>query len=207
MRSITKRLLDTSASGLILLLCSPLMAALAILIRITSGPPVLFRQRRPGLNARPFTLFKFRTMRPVAPNEDEVRSDVHRLTGLGRWMRKYSLDELPQFWNVLRGDMSLVGPRPLLVQYLDRYTPEQTRRHLVKPGITGWAQVRGRNAISWEQRFDLDLWYVDHRSLALDVRILAETVWRVLRREGISREGYETMPEFLGSPRTTSKVK
>jgi lipopolysaccharide/colanic/teichoic acid biosynthesis glycosyltransferase len=194
-----KRVLDTVASAVILLLLSPLILVLALLVRINMGSPVFFRQQRPGLSGAPFMLLKFRTMRPAETSENEIASDASRLTPLGAWMRRHSLDELPQLWNVLRGDMSLVGPRPLLMQYLARYTPEQARRHLVRPGITGWTQVRGRNALSWEQKFALDVWYVDHWSLGLDARILAETAWRVLKREGIARQGYATMPEFMGS--------
>jgi lipopolysaccharide/colanic/teichoic acid biosynthesis glycosyltransferase len=157
---------------------------------------VIFRQRRPGLGGVPFTLLKIRTMREAHDPSGHALSDADRLTPLGRRLREASIDELPELWNVLRGDMSLVGPRPLLVEYLDRYSPEQARRHEVRPGITGWAQVNGRNALTWEEKFALDVWYVDHVSLRLDLRILWQTVRAVLAREGISAAGYETMPEF-----------
>jgi lipopolysaccharide/colanic/teichoic acid biosynthesis glycosyltransferase len=165
---------------------------------------LLFRQVRPGLHGHPFTLYKFRTMRGAATGEAGVHTDAERLTGFGRWLRATSLDELPELWNVLRGDMSLVGPRPLLMRYLPLYTAEQMRRHDVRPGVTGWAQVNGRNALSWEDKFALDVWYVDHRSLLLDLKILARTVAAVFRREGISYENSATMPEFTGSPRPSS---
>jgi sugar transferase EpsL len=182
-----------------LILVSPIMAVVALLVRWKLGSPVLFRQRRPGLGARIFTLLKFRTMIDA---RGSLLPDEARLTPLGRRLRSLSLDELPQLWNVLRGDLSLVGPRPLLIEYLDRYTQEQARRHLVKPGITGWAQVNGRNTISWDEKFALDTWYVDHWSLWLDFRILLLTVSRVLRRQGISSGDHATMPEFLGSEKT-----
>lgn len=175
------------------LLLSPLLLVLAGLVLLSLGRPVLFRQERPGLHGRPFSLLKFRTML-AGPGADEAR-----LTPLGRFLRAWSLDELPALWNVLRGDMSLVGPRPLLMQYLTRYSPRQARRHEVKPGLTGWAQVNGRNALTWDEKLELDVWYVDHWSLWLDLRILARTVWQVLRREGISHEGHATMSEFMGS--------
>jgi lipopolysaccharide/colanic/teichoic acid biosynthesis glycosyltransferase len=175
------------------------LAAVAVAIRVRMGSPVLFRQDRPGLQGRPFRLAKFRTMRAAAGPTGRPLPDGERLTALGRFLRASSLDELPQLWNVLAGDLSLVGPRPLLMQYLARYSPEQARRHEVRPGITGWAQVNGRNALSWEEKFALDVWYVDHWSLALDLRILALTALQVLRRSGISREGYATMPEFMGT--------
>jgi lipopolysaccharide/colanic/teichoic acid biosynthesis glycosyltransferase len=196
-----KRLFDILASAAALLLLWPLFLAIALAVGLGLGSPVLFRQLRPGLNGEPFELIKFRTMRIDPAAGTGVGSDAQRLTRLGRMLRAASLDELPELWNVLRGDMSLVGPRPLLTQYLDRYSPEQARRHLVRPGLTGWAQVNGRNAISWEQKFALDVWYVDHRSFRLDLRILAMTVWRLLRPAGISAEGAATMPEFMGSAR------
>ena len=161
--------------------------------------PILFRQTRIGLNGRPFTLYKFKTMRDPRPGEDRLANDAVRLTRFGRFLRTTSLDELPSLWNVLRGDMRLVGPRPLLPEYLPLYTPEQLRRHEVKPGITGWAQVNGRNAISWAEKFRLDVWYVDNRSFWLDLKILWLTVWQVLARRGISAAGYATMPPFTGS--------
>lgn len=158
---------------------------------------MLFRQMRPGLGGRPFTLFKFRTMRDTRGPNGELLDDRQRLTPLGRLLRALSIDELPQLWNVLRGEMSLVGPRPLLMEYLDRYTPEQARRHEVRPGITGWAQVNGRNALSWEEKFSLDVWYVENWGLMLDLRILARTLWHVLKRDRISSPGHATMPEFF----------
>jgi lipopolysaccharide/colanic/teichoic acid biosynthesis glycosyltransferase len=163
------------------------------------GSPVLFVQQRPGLRGRGFRLVKFRTMKSAVGHDGRELPDAERLTALGRFLRATSLDELPQLWNVLRGDLSLVGPRPLLVQYLERYTPEQARRHDVLPGITGWAQVNGRNAISWEEKFALDVWYVDHWSFVLDLRILLLTIVRVLQREGIAQGGHVTMPEFMGT--------
>jgi lipopolysaccharide/colanic/teichoic acid biosynthesis glycosyltransferase len=163
------------------------------------GLPILFRQQRPGLHGKPFTLLKFRTMTDARDAQGNLLPDAERLTPFGSFLRRTSLDELPAFFNVLRGDMSLMGPRPLLMAYLDRYTPEQARRHEVRPGITGWAQVNGRNAITWEQKFVLDVWYVDNWSLWLDLKILFLTGWKVLRREGISQEGHATMPEFLGA--------
>ena len=163
------------------------------------GRPVLYRHKRPGLKGKPFTLYKLRTMVPDTRAEGDASKDAQRLTPLGQRLRALSIDELPQLLNVLRGEMSLVGPRPLMMHYLPRYSPEQARRHDVKPGITGWAQVTGRNAISWEEKFRLDVWYVDHWSLWLDIRILARTVQQVLRREGISSGGHVTMPEFMGT--------
>jgi lipopolysaccharide/colanic/teichoic acid biosynthesis glycosyltransferase len=194
-----KRALDVAGAALVLLLCLPLSTVVALAIVVTLGRPVLFRQTRPGLEGRPFELVKFRTMRPsdpALPMSVAAALDGQRLTRLGRVLRALSLDEIPTLWNVLRGDMSLVGPRPLMTEYLDRYTPEQARRHEVRPGITGLAQVRGRNALSWEQKFAFDVWYVDHRSLALDLRILVATVWAVLRRHGITAEGTATAAEF-----------
>jgi lipopolysaccharide/colanic/teichoic acid biosynthesis glycosyltransferase len=196
-----KRLLDIVAALAALLLLWPVMLVIAVLVRIKMGAPVLFRQQRPGLHARPFTFYKFRTMAAAAAGADEVATDQQRLTPLGRTLRAWTLDELPQFWNVLRGDVSLVGPRPLLMQYLPRYTPEQARRHEVKPGLTGWAQVNGRNALTWEEKFQLDVWYVDHWSLVLDAKILWRTLASVIKKEGIAQPGHATMPEFMGSPR------
>lgn len=193
-----KRAMDVALSGLLLILLSPLMAALAILVWLKLGRPILFRQTRPGLHGKPFVIYKFRTMTNARDAHGNPLPDSERLTPFGRWLRATSLDELPELLNVLKGDMSLVGPRPLLMEYLDRYTPEQARRHEVKPGITGWAQIHGRNALSWEEKFQLDVWYVDNWSLWLDVKILWRTVWIVLKREGISAEGHATMPEFRG---------
>lgn len=176
----------------------PLLLVLAILVRVKLGAPVFFRQKRPGRDERIFELVKFRTMTDERNATGALKPDAERLTTFGRWLRGTSLDELPELWNVLKGEMSLVGPRPLLVQYLERYSPEQRRRHAVPPGLTGWAQINGRNAISWEEKFALDVWYVDHRSLGLDVKILIRTVWQVVRRQGISAPGDATMPEFRG---------
>ena len=195
----TKRVLDLALTLPGFLLISPLMAILAVLVRLRLGAPVLFRQERPGLRARPFILYKFRTMVEARDSAGRLLPDESRLTGLGRFLRSFSLDELPELVNVLRGEMSLVGPRPLLTAYLDRYTPEQARRHEVLPGITGWAQVNGRNALTWEQKFKHDVWYVDHWSLWLDLRILAITMLKTLTREGISQPGQATAEEFLGS--------
>jgi len=197
-----KRTFDIVLAAIALTAAAPLLLVLALLVRIRLGSPVLFRQERPGRQARRFTLVKFRTM--TAARDDAtggLASDAVRLTPFGRWLRATSLDELPELWNILRGDMSFVGPRPLLVSYLERYSPEQARRHDVRPGLTGWAQIHGRNAQTWEDRLALDVWYVDHRSFALDLRIIARTLLMVLRREGISAPGDATMPEFRGPPR------
>jgi len=180
-----------------LLFLAPFLLALAFLVRLKLGAPVLFRQQRPGLHGKPFTLYKFRTMTDARDAQGALLPDAQRLTPFGRFLRSTSLDELPEFFNVLKGDMSLVGPRPLLMQYLDRYTPEQARRHEVRPGISGWAQVNGRNALTWEEKFALDVWYVDHVSLWLDLKIIALTVWKLLTREGITHPGEATMAEFM----------
>ena len=198
MNSLTKRSIDLIASILGLALLSPLMLAVALAIFCTMGRPVFFRQRRPGYWGRPFWLVKFRTMNDARNPHGNRLPDDARLTRLGRILRRTSLDELPELWNVAKGEMSLVGPRPLLMEYIARYSPEQERRHHVKPGITGWAQVNGRNALTWEQKFACDLWYVDHRSLSLDLRILCRTLWQVWRRDGISFAGHATMPAFMG---------
>ena len=195
---VTKRILDAGVAGVGLVVTAPLQAAVALAVLKEHGRPVLFRQPRPGKDGRVFTLVKFRTM--LLPDAKRV-SDADRLTGLGRFLRATSLDELPTLWNVLRGEMSLVGPRPLLVQYLERYSPEQARRHEVRPGITGLAQVRGRNNLDWDDKFALDVEYVDNRSLGLDLRILWETVAVVLLRRGISADGHVTMSEFRGAGR------
>lgn len=194
-----KRITDVTLAGLVLLLLCPVVAVLALLVRLCLGRPILFRQQRPGLGGKPFTILKFRTMTDARDKSGNLVPDAERLTRLGRFLRTTSLDELPELWNVLRGDMSLVGPRPLLMQYLDRYTPEQARRHEVRPGLTGWAQVHGRNAISWPSKFDLDVWYVDHRSFWLDLKILFLTIWQVCTHRGITAEGHVTMPEFMGN--------
>lgn len=193
-----KRLFDLSAATLGLVALAPLMLLLAVWIRLTMGPPVLFRQVRPGIHGRPFVMYKFRTMLDLRDEQGNLLPDEQRLTPFGRLLRSASLDELPELFNVLKGDMSLVGPRPLLTEYLDRYTPEQSRRHEVKPGITGWAQINGRNAISWGEKFRLDVWYVDNWSIWLDLKILFITLVKVLRREGIGHGSQATMPEFMG---------
>lgn len=194
-----KRLFDLVAVVLTAPIWLPVLAVLAALVRVKLGSPVFFRQKRPGQGERIFELVKFRTMTDARDASGEFLPDADRLTPFGRWLRSTSLDELPELWNVLKGEMSLVGPRPLLVQYLERYSPEQRRRHAVPPGLTGWAQVNGRNALSWEEKFAHDVWYVDHRSLLLDLRILLLTVWQVLGRKGISAAGDATMPEFRGN--------
>ncbi len=194
-----KRLFDlvlTIVGGVII---SPIIILLSLLVRKKLGTPVLFSQVRPGLNGKPFRIYKFRTMTDEKDAAGNLLPDGERLTKFGRFLRSTSLDELPELWNVLKGDMSLVGPRPLLMEYLERYTPEQARRHEVRPGITGWAQVNGRNALSWEDKFKLDVWYVDNRSLWLDIKILWLTFAKVFKREGISQEGEATMSKFMGS--------
>ena len=194
-----KRGLDIVGAVTGLVASAPLLVGCALAIRRELGSPVLFRQQRPGKDERIFELIKFRTMRPESDEARGVASDGVRLTTLGRRLRAWSLDELPTLWNVLRGDMSLVGPRPLLVEYLDRYSPEQRRRHDVRPGVTGWAQIHGRNALSWEEKFALDVWYVENWSFWLDLQILVRTVTKVLKRQGISAPGEATMPVFVGS--------
>jgi lipopolysaccharide/colanic/teichoic acid biosynthesis glycosyltransferase len=194
-----KRVFDFMASSLALLLLALPLLALTLLIRRKLGSSVLFCQVRPGLHGRPFTMVKFRTMTDERGPDGALLPDAQRLTPFGRFLRASSLDELPELWNVLKGEMSLVGPRPLLMEYLPLYTPEQARRHEVRPGITGWAQVNGRNAISWADKFALDVWYVDHRSLWLDMQILWRTVRKVLVRDGISAAGEATMTKFTGS--------
>lgn len=196
---ILKRSTDILGALLGLALAAPLMLSTALVIWLTTGSPVLFRQQRPGFHGKPFTMYKFRTMTDQRDASGNLLPDAERLTSLGRFLRATSLDELPELFNVLKGDMSLVGPRPLLMQYLDRYTPEQARRHEVRPGITGWAQVNGRNNITWEEKFALDVWYVDNCSLWLDLKIIASTVWKVLWREGINQHGQATMMEFMGT--------
>lgn len=198
-RHFGKRAFDLAAAGAAGVLLAPLAALLALLVRLRLGSPVLFRHVRPGRGGEPFTLYKLRTMRDLFDEAGEPLPDEERLTRFGRFLRRTSLDELPELWNVLRGDMSLVGPRPLLLEYLPRYSPRQARRHEVRPGITGWAQIHGRNAIAWEEKLERDAWYVDHLSFLLDLRILARTVGQVLRREGISAEGHATAPKFEGA--------
>ncbi len=197
---LSKRILDLALTLPGAILISPLLLLLACLVVVIHGFPILYRQRRPGYRGEPFTLYKFRTMREQRGESGEPLTDEARLTGFGRFLRSTSLDELPELLNVLRGEMSLVGPRPLLMQYLERYTPEQARRHDVLPGMTGWAQVHGRNAVTWEEKFEHDLWYADNWSLWLDLKILAMTFWKVITREGISRPGHATAPEFMGTP-------
>ena len=196
---IGKRLFDCIVALAVLLIGAPIIALVALLVRWQHGSPVLFRQQRPGLNGVPFGMFKFRTMTDARDAQGELLPDAERLTAFGRFLRTTSLDELPELVNVLRGDMSLVGPRPLLMEYLGRYSPEQMRRHDVRPGITGWAQINGRNAISWSEKFSLDVWYVDNRSLLLDLKILFLTVWKTLRRDDISQDGHVTMQKFEGN--------
>jgi len=198
---LIKRILDIVVSAVALLILMPVCLVIMILVGISLGRPVFFSQIRPGENSKSFEMIKFRTMRDTLYENGKPLPDSERITPLGRFLRSTSLDELPELWNVLKGDMSLVGPRPLLMEYLDLYTPEQARRHEVRPGITGWAQVNGRNAISWEDKFKLDVWYVDNQSLWLDIKILFLTVKKVFAREGISADGEATMPKFTGSKR------
>jgi len=200
-----KRLFDITASSFALLLFGIPLLLLVALVRAKLGSPVFFRQPRPGLNGRPFEVIKFRTMTDARGADGQLLSDAQRLTPFGRFLRASSMDELPELWNVLKGEMSLVGPRPLLVEYLPLYSTEQARRHEVRPGITGWAQVNGRNALSWEEKFKLDVWYVDNRTLWLDIKILWLTVRKVLVRDGISAAGEATMPRFTGSSAATSR--
>ncbi|NDJ52331.1 MAG: sugar transferase [Chloroflexi bacterium] len=198
-RQFGKRLFDLTLTIPALIVLSPLFLVLALLVRQKLGQPVLFKQLRPGLKGEAFTILKFRTMTDQRDAAGELLPDTDRLVPFGQFLRRTSLDELPELWNVLRGEMSLVGPRPLLIAYLERYSPEQARRHDVRPGITGWAQVNGRNALSWESKFAHDVWYVDHLSLPLDIRILLMTVGQVLGQRGISAEGHATMPVFMGT--------
>jgi sugar transferase EpsL len=193
-----KRVVDAVVSAVALVLLSPVMLAVAAVVALKLGRPVLFRQQRPGLQGRSFTLYKFRTMTDERAADGRLLPDAERLTRFGRLLRSTSLDELPELWNVVRGDMSLVGPRPLLEAYLPRYSAHHARRHEVRPGITGWAQVNGRNATTWEQRLDMDVWYVDHRSMRLDCTILWRTLKAVVTRQGVSADGHATMPEFRG---------
>jgi sugar transferase EpsL len=194
-----KRFIDLLAAAVALLLLSPVMAVVAVLVRRRLGAPVIFRQVRPGLHGKPFLLYKFRTMTDDVDEDGVPLPDYMRLTPFGKLLRKYSLDELPQLLNVVKGDLSLVGPRPLLMEYLDLYTAEQARRHLVRPGITGWAQVNGRNGIGWDDKLRLDVWYVDNRSLLLDLRILLMTVAKVSKAEGVHQDHHVTMEKFTGT--------
>lgn len=202
-----KRLFDILVSGLALVLLTVPLALLAWQVRRKLGSPVLFSQVRPGLNGQPFKMIKFRTMTDARDAKDELLPDAERLTPFGSWLRATSLDELPELWNVLKGDMSIVGPRPLLTEYLPLYSTEQARRHEVRPGVTGWAQVNGRNAISWDEKFAFDVWYVNHRSLWLDVKILWLTIRKVLVRDGISAMGEATMPRFTGATSQIDQFK
>ena len=194
-----KRTFDLALTIPLLLCLAPVIALLTILVRFKLGSPAFFLQPRPGLHGRPFTMRKFRTMTDAHDAQGNLLPDAERMTSLGRFLRASSLDELPELLNVLKGEMSLVGPRPLLMRYLERYSPEQRRRLEARPGITGWAQINGRNAISWEQKFALDVWYVDHQTLWLDLKILFLTLWKTVKREGISQEGQATTEEFMGS--------
>lgn len=196
---LSKRIFDIVISSLTLLILFPLCLVIALILWVTQGYPILFSQERPGFKGRIFRLYKFRTMREKQDREGNAQPDEERITGFGNFLRRSSLDELPELVNVLLGQMSLVGPRPLLVAYLERYSPEQARRHEVLPGITGWAQVNGRNAISWQKKFELDVWYVDHWTFWLDIKILFMTVWKAIKREGISQPGRATMDEFMGN--------
>lgn len=193
-----KQLFDFLLSILAVFLLLPIMALIAVMVRITMGNPVIFCQQRPGLNGKAFKVYKFRTMSEKTDSKGNLLKDSARLTSFGRFLRSTSLDELPELFNVLKGDMSLVGPRPLLMEYLDRYTPEQARRHEARPGITGWAQVNGRNALSWEEKFKLDIWYVDNHSLWLDIRILFRTLWKTLKCDNINHANHTTMEKFKG---------
>lgn len=196
-----KRLFDFLVALSCLLLLSPLIVAITVLVRVKLGSPVFFMQQRPGLQGRPFIVYKFRTMTDTRDANGDMLPDKMRLTSFGTFLREFSLDELPQFFNVLKGHLSLVGPRPLLMEYLPRYTGEQARRHEVKPGITGWAQVNGRNAISWEEKFALDVWYVDHKSFCLDLKILWRTVGKLFRAKDVNQAGHVTMEKFMGTSR------
>lgn len=195
-----KRIIDVLVAALALIVLSPILLVVAMCVRLRLGSPILFRQVRPGLFGRPFAMLKFRTMLDVCGAQGVLLPDERRLTTFGRFLRSTSLDELPELWNVLWGEMSLVGPRPLLMEYLPLYTPAQRRRHEVRPGITGWAQINGRNALSWDEKFELDVWYVDNRTTLLDLTILWRTLGKVTKRDGISAEGEATMPPFRGSP-------
>jgi lipopolysaccharide/colanic/teichoic acid biosynthesis glycosyltransferase len=200
----SKRILDLCITIPGLFILSPLILIISVLVLYYHGPPIIFRQKRPGFRGGPFHLLKFRSMTNAKDEQGVLLPDSDRLTPLGRFLRSYSLDELPEFFNVLNGEMSLVGPRPLLMQYLDRYSTEQARRHHVLPGITGWAQINGRNTLSWDDKFRHDVWYVDHWSLWLDMRILFISIWKVIRREGINQPGHVTSEEFMGNHKNKS---
>ena len=194
-----KRLMDIFLSSVALVVLAPVIGVVALLVALNLGTPVVFKQLRPGYKGKPFTIYKFRTMLEASDAKGQALPDHERLTSFGKFLRSSSLDELPELWNVFKGDMSLVGPRPLRMDYLPRYSLEQARRHDILPGVTGWAQINGRNAISWDEKFKLDVWYVDHQSLWLDIKILWLTVLKVFRRDGISAAGHATMPDFMGS--------
>ncbi len=200
MQRAIKRLIDLVVATVGLIVLLPAIAVVAVLVRRSMGSPIFYNQVRPGLHGKPFRMWKFRTMTDARDSRGQLLADEQRLTRLGRFLRSTSIDELPELWNVLRGEMSLVGPRPLLMEYLEHYTPEEARRHDVQPGITGWAQINGRNTLSWEDKFRLDVWYTEHWSLLLDFRILFVTVWKVLRRDGINAETHATMPKFERVP-------
>lgn len=199
MRHFIKRLFDIISSAAGLIITSPLLAVLAVLVRLKLGSPILFCRRRPGLGGKAFVIYKFRTMTNQRDTAGNLLPDEQRLPAFGRFLRSTSFDELPELFNVLKGDMSIVGPRPLMMKYLDRYSPEQARRHEVKPGVTGWAQINGRNAISWEDKFKLDVWYVDNRTFCLDMKIILKSIWMVIAKEGITQQGRATMDEFMGT--------
>lgn len=200
-----KRIFDFTLAALALIALAPVVLFLMVLVRLKLGSPIFFIQTRPGLHGVPFKMVKFRTMRVARDGDGTMFPDAERMTSFGSWLRSSSLDELPELWNVVKGEMSLVGPRPLLMQYLARYSPEQARRHEVRPGVTGWAQINGRNAISWEEKFELDVWYVANQSLLLDMKILWKTIMLVLQRKDVAASGSVTMPEFMGT-NSSSKV-
>jgi sugar transferase EpsL len=202
-----KRTIDIIVSVSVLAFCLPLMLCIGLLIHLKMGNPILFRQQRPGIKGWPFIFYKFRTMNDSCGSDGKLLADSERLTEFGSFLRRWSIDELPQFWNVLRGEMSLVGPRPLLMDYLDLYSPEQARRQDVKPGITGWAQIHGRNAITWEKRLTLDVWYVDHWNVFLDIQILLRTILKVFRRDGINFSNHATMPKFQATLQSSDKLE
>ncbi|MGB7581132.1 MAG: sugar transferase [Sedimentisphaerales bacterium] len=200
MRHFIKRLFDIISSIAGLIVISPLLVVLAVLVRLKLGSPILFRQQRPGFGGKAFVIYKFHTMTDQRDTSGNLLPDEQRLPAFGRFLRSTSFDELPELFNVLKGDMSIVGPRPLMMKYLDRYSPQQARRHEVKPGITGWAQINGRNAISWEDKFKLDVWYVDNWTFWLDIKIILKSIWMVIAKEGITQQGRATMDEFMGTP-------
>ncbi len=196
---MNKRIFDLLFASVALVVLSPVFLVIASIVKLRLGSPILFKQVRPGYHGKPFTVLKFRTMTDVKDKDGTSLPDEQRLTPFGSWLRSSSLDELPELWNVLKGEMSMVGPRPLLMEYLPLYSPEQSRRHNVRPGITGWAQINGRNALTWEEKFALDVWYVDNHSIAVDLKILCKTIAAVVQRKGISHSGEVTMPRFVGN--------